>query len=82
MSVVLYGTHFLLLLYLQSLRLQLTVLTVYIVNYLHCFLTYTLCTQTLAKTEGLISALEPSHAIYHAMQVHCTIIMHMYSSRS
>ncbi|CAN0535922.1 unnamed protein product, partial [Ectocarpus sp. 8 AP-2014] len=25
--------------------------------------------QLLARTEGLISALEPSHAVYHAMQV-------------
>lgn len=25
--------------------------------------------QILARTEGLISALEPSHAVYHAMQV-------------
>jgi tryptophan synthase beta subunit len=36
--------------------------------------THIVHTQTLAKTEGLISALEPSHAIYHAMQVRCAVI--------
>lgn len=29
--------------------------------------------QLLARTEGLISALEPSHAVYHAMQV-CGVV--------
>lgn len=35
--------------------------------------------QLLARTEGLISALEPSHAVYHAMQV-CTVYFPSYSS--